>query len=257
MRKMNMRRPVALALILLIFMILFIAVIVTVFIIRPPADDSAAEAEEIVIVSEIPPVTPSVSPEPEPSPESEPEPSPELEPEEPETEEPPARVITSAAARMRIPALNLDYEVQSMGADDTGTMLIAPALEVVSWFDRSAIPGNEGNAIFGAHNLWRGERSKIYRLDELEIGDELEIEYDDGTILRFFLESVFVYELKTAPAYLIMDTKGEPRLTLITCKPPFNPSTGTSDNRIVAIFKEEGVFVFPDPPVEKFPPDEP
>jgi len=198
--------------------------------------------------------SPPPAPEPEPSPEPEPEP----EPEEPKPEEEPAlTVLTSLPARMLIPALELDYEVQSMGADATGTMMVAPALEVVSWFDRSPIPGNEGNAIFGAHNTWKGKHSKIYDLDGLEIGDEMEIEYEDGTSLRFLLESVFVYELRTAPAHLIMDPGGEQKVTIITCKPPFNAQRGTSDYRIVAIFKEESLFVFPEPPVEKYPPRDP
>lgn len=166
-------------------------------------------------------------------------------------------VLTSLPVRMRIPALSLDYEVQGTGADSNGTMQIVPALEMVSWFTRSSIPGNEGNAILGAHNTWGGVRSKVFTLDELGIGDELYIDYADGTTIRFLLESVFVYELRTAPAHLIMDVRGEARVTLITCKWPFNTTTGTSDNRIVAIFKEESVFVIPDPPIEPFPPREP
>ena len=169
-------------------------------------------------------------------------------------EETPEVMITSLPSRMRIPALSLDYEIQVTGADASGTMQIYPALEVISWFDRSSIPGNKGNAILGGHNAWKGVRSHIYKLDSLEIGDELEIVYADGSSLLFKLESVFVYPLATAPAYQIMDVHGVARLTLITCKAPFNHVTGTSDNRIVATFKEESVFVIPDPPIRPFPP---
>jgi len=211
------------------------------------------------VLAEAPPVTvtpaPTPSPSPTPEPTADPEPEPPDDPDLPDFYVPPEeRQLTEQPTRMRIPALSLDYEITSMGADANGTMKVAPGIEIVSWFDRSAIPGNEGNAIFGAHNSWSGVRSQVYTLDQLEVGDLLEIDYEDGTYLRFFLESVFVYELKTAPANLIMDTKGDARLTLITCKAPFNTVTGTSDNRIVAIFKEEGVFVYPDPPIEKFPP---
>ena len=163
-------------------------------------------------------------------------------------------ILTSRPVRMRIPALSLDYIVQGTGADESGTMQIVPALAVISWFELSSIPGNRGNAIFGGHNSWGGVRSRIFTLDGMEIGDELIIEYADGTSLRFLMESVFVYELKTAPAHLIMNVLGEARVTLITCKGPFNTTIGTSDNRIVAVFKEEGVFEVPDPPIEKFPP---
>jgi len=198
------------------------------------------------VVETEPPATPELDSEPE-APET-PEPT---DPPTPEIEE---IEITSLPVRMRIPALSLDYEVQGTGADSSGTMLIVPALEITSWFTRSAIPGNKGNAILGGHNTWRGAHSRLFTLDALEIGDEMEIEYADGTSLRFLMESVFVYPLATAPAHLIMDVRGEARVTLITCKGPYNSSIGTSDNRIVAIFKEESVFVIPDPPVKPFPP---
>lgn len=170
-----------------------------------------------------------------------------------ETTQPQEEVITSIPVRMRIPALSLDYEVQSMGADRSGTMMIAPYREVISWFDRSAIPGNEGNSIFGGHNTWGGVKSRLFNLYDVRIGDELEIDYADGTTLRFRLESVFIYRLKSSPADLIMDVGGEARVTLITCKWPYNRRIGTSDHRIVATFREESVFVIPDPPIRPYP----
>ena len=172
----------------------------------------------------------------------------------PETIEAPEPVLTSLPARMRIPALSLDYEIRSMGADGNGTMMIAPYREKITWFDQSAIPGNSGNAIFGGHNTWGGVRSLLFDLYEMKIGDEMEIEYADGTTLRFRLESVFIYRLRSSPANLIMDVGGEARVTLITCRWPYNRNLGTSENRIVATFKEESIFVMPDRPVIPYPP---
>lgn len=165
--------------------------------------------------------------------------------------------IASIPVRMRIPELSLDYAMASMGADSRGNMMIAPALEVVSWFNLSAIPGNGGNAILGGHNAWGGARSRLFAMDNLRVGSVMEIEYEDGTSRIFRLESVFVYPLLTAPAHLIMDVRGEARVTLITCKWPFSTAMGTSENRIVAIYKEESVFVIPVPPVLPYPPLEP
>ena len=162
--------------------------------------------------------------------------------------------LTVAPVRMRIPSLAMDYEIQGTGADQNGTMQVVPSISVISWYKQSAIPGNDGNAIMAGHNTWRGERSPLYSMDDLPIGSEMVIEYEDGTVAYFMLESVFVYKLKTAPVDKILDMKGDARVTLITCKPPFNLVTGTSDNRIVAIFKEESVFVIPNPPIEPFAP---
>ena len=248
MRKRYVRLPVVIAIVLcFVAALAACGVFIANMMLAPePPPGLGREPPSAVVL------TPAPSPVPTPVPTPTPEPtgSPEL----PEFFLPPGeRQITELPVRMRIPALSLDYEIQSTGADRNGTMQVAPGIEVISWFDRSAIPGNEGNSIFGGHNSWSGVSSKIYTLDKLEIGELMEIDYDDGTCLRFFLESVFVYALKTAPSHLIMDPDGDARVTLITCKAPFNTVTGTSDNRIVAIFKEESVFVFPDPPIEKFP----
>jgi len=246
--------------VLLVLFILFSIGMYLLNLFNPAPESAAIDVNMPAFETEEPP-EPTFSPSPAPpentDPSVEPEEPEEQEPDEavePEALEPPDPGLEALPVRMSIPALSLDYEVRPTGADKTGTMQIVPALAVISWFELSSIPGNKGNAILGGHNTWRGERSRIYHLDRLEIGDELIIEYDDGTSLSFFMESVFVYLLETAPANLIMDVGGEARLTLITCKPPFNAATGTSDNRIVATFKEERMFVIPDPPIEPYPP---
>jgi len=222
------------------------SIILGVYILSTP--ESLAADVELPVFSEDP--LPTQPPAPKPEPSTEPGTKPTDEP-EPPVEEP--RVITAFPVRMHIPFFSLDYEIQMTISDERGNMQIAPEREIISWFDLGAIPGNEGNAIFGGHNIWRGVRSLLYDLDEMVVGDVMIIDYDDGTSLTFILESVFVYPLATAPAHLIMAVNTEPRVTLITCKPPFNRTTRTSDNRIVAIFREESVFVYPDPPVEPFP----
>ena len=174
-------------------------------------------------------------------------PAPEPEP------EPPVLRVTAPPVRMRIPALSVDADVEATGFDDTETMMIVPSADILSWLQEGPIPGNAGNAILGGHNRWKGATGQLLYLDELQIGDEMEIDYADGTGLSFRLESVFVYPLATADADTIMDLEGEARVTVITCKDPYNPATGTSDNRIIAIFKEESDFLFPDPPIEPFP----
>ena len=167
---------------------------------------------------------------------------------------PMAPLIEAWPVWMYIPALNVDAEVLDTGTDYVfDSMEIAPSASIISWWRESVIPGNKGNAIFGGHNRWRGENGQLLHMDTLEVGDEMEIIYADGTSLKYRLESVFVYPLATAPARIIMYTGGETRVTLITCKDPYNPAIGTSDNRIIGIFKPAEGFEIPDPPVAPFP----
>ena len=160
-------------------------------------------------------------------------------------------LLTAFPVRIVIQNLEIDAEIQPTGRDGN-TMAIVPSASIISWYKLSSIPGNKGNALLAGHRLYSGQHSNLSDLDHLEIGDEMIITYSDGNSSRFLLESVFVYKLATAPAAKIMDLSGDARVTLITCKAPFNPKTGTSDYRIVAVFKEESVFVIPDPPIEPF-----
>jgi len=205
-------------------------------------DETAAKAEETSIIPTSP-VQPTISFQPEPD-----TPLPESTPQEPKYVP-----LTSIPVGMTIPALDVDTEIQPTGRDGN-TMAIIPSPTIISWYELSAIPGNEGNCLLAGHRAWNGQKGRLASLDTLSIGDEMTIQYEDGSSNKFLLESVFVYALATAPADKIMDVNGEARVTVITCKEPFNPATGTSDFRIVATFKEESVFVIPDPPIEPLPP---
>lgn len=132
-------------------------------------------------------------------------------------------------------------------------MEVAPSALIISWYKEGAVPGAEGNALLAGHNRYSGVDGPIKGLDTLEIGDLLEIDYEDGQTRSFALESVFVYPLKTAPSAEIMRLDGKARVTVITCKGPFNKDWGTSENRIVAVFVPAEGFVVPDPPVTAIP----
>ena len=167
--------------------------------------------------------------------------------------EPEYKPIEAWPVRLRIPSLSVDEPIEDTGIDASGAMEIVPSPYIISWLRECAIPGNIGNSFIAGHNRWRGEQGSLYYLDLLEVGDTMEIDYDDGTTLIFKCESVYSYTLATAPAHMIMREDGPARVTVITCMEPFNPVTGTSDYRIVAIFKEESVFNYPDRPIKPFP----
>lgn len=171
-----------------------------------------------------------------------------------ETPSPTPEVITAEPVRILIPAIGVDAEMVGTEKDEKlNTMAIDPSASTVSWYRERVIPGNEGNAILGGHNKWKGQKGVIADLGKLTIGDELTILYEDGTARRFCLESIFEYAYKTAPGNEIMSRDGPARITIITCSGTFNTVMGTSENRLVAIFRPEEVFVTPDPPVTPFP----
>ena len=209
--------------------------------------NSGANHEPVLLDTPPPSVEPSAEPSAEPTVPSEP-------PIPSETPSPSPPPITAEPVNIKIPALELDCEIKPTVYDKHNkTMDVYPDARIISWYTNSPIPGNEGGCILAGHNKWKGRDGALLNLDTLSIGDSLTVTYDDDTSLEFFLESVFVYALQTAPSSEIMSTDGETRITVITCKEPFNRLWGTSENRIVAVFKPAEGFVVPDPPVTPIP----
>ena len=216
----------------------------------PPEEEYLSPPLETSVPTPPPPEspeTPSSSAQPAPTPAPTPEPTPEP--------------FTAHPVRMKIPALKLDCPVEATQHNEAlDTMNIAPDAQIISWYDRSAIPGNPGNAIFGGHNRWSKKNGALLYLDKLEPGDSMTLDFEDGTTRDFILESAHVYYLPTAPSDEIMTlcpAEALPRLTIITCKDPFNKTWGTSANRIVAIFRPAEGYVLPEPRPTPFPTVEP
>ncbi len=200
------------------------------------------------VFDETPAAEPSVSETPEP-----PSPEPSVF-DTPSAEPSPSAEIISEPVWVIIPAIGTDAELAGTERDEkAGSMAIYPSASVISWYKERPIPGNEGNAILAGHNKWKGEKGAVADLGALEIGDEMTIRYNDGSERLFLLESLFEYELKTAPSGEIMSGDGPARVTVITCSGKFNTKLGTSENRLVAVFKPAEVFVTPEPPITPIP----
>ena len=230
---MNMKKQL-----IAVFFVVALIICLALFSFMHPAQETPLDAPESAAPIEAPspddtPVAALVVTPHKPSPKPEPEPEPELE------QEPEPEPLKEWPVWMYIPALRVDAEITDTGIDyAVNSMEVAPSGEIISWWRDSSIPGNAGNSIFASHNRWSGKKGQLFDMDTLQRGDVLVIVYADGSSRSFYLESVIVYALATAPASEIMDLRGEAKITIITCKAPFNPNTGTSDNRIVAVFKE-------------------
>lgn len=68
----------------------------------------------------------------------------------------------------------------------------------------------------------------------MEIGEEVAIEYNDGSVRYFKVRSVDTYYLYELPP-TVMGLGGDTRLTLITCLGDFNHDIGTSEHRVVVV----------------------
>lgn len=160
-----------------------------------------------------------------------PESIPEMHPEETQT----AAIEYAQPTRMVYDAIGLDADVDAVGMDDDA-MGVIPSNEIISWFNLSCNPGEQGNVILAAHRNWKREPGPFYHLDKCTVGDTASITDASGTIWHYMVDSIEIIDYINPPSY-VMDSGGDERVTLITCTGTYNSQYGTAEQRIVVILK--------------------
>lgn len=141
---------------------------------------------------------------------------------------------TAAIARLVIPAAEIDAPVVTKGVDESGVMQSPDNAFDTAWYDFSAKPGFGGNAVFSGHvDYIRVGRAVFWNLKDLQPGDVIEVQLEDGTMYRYAVNSLNQYDAATAPVDQIVGPTAMDTVTLITCSGTFNASTGQYDKRLV------------------------
>lgn len=138
----------------------------------------------------------------------------------------------NADVRLRIPALNVDAAVTTLGFDGAGGFAVPTTAGGVGWYEFSAYPGAAGNAVLGGHLNWRGDRGVFDRLDELSAGDMIYVDTAAGQVAYQVVGSQSV-TAQTPFADILGERSGPSTLTLFTCGGTFSTVAGAYDRRTV------------------------
>jgi LPXTG-site transpeptidase (sortase) family protein len=123
--------------------------------------------------------------------------------------------------------------VREVGVATNGEMEI-PGADEIGWYRWSPSPGHAGSAVLAAHIAYNGSDGVFRYLDDVEIGEVVSVDYDDGTVRDFEIIEKSQYRKDKLPFDRIFAKDGEPILTLITCGGTFNQSLRSYDDNIVA-----------------------
>jgi Sortase domain len=132
------------------------------------------------------------------------------------------------AARLRIPALQIDAAVLPVGQTASGTMdaptskaLHSPYWTSVFWYDQGAVPGQDGNAVIAGHvDRVGGDPAVFWSLSSLAAGDKVFVVMANGKLLQFVVNRVVRYPANTPSQDGINAVFGPAsghHLNLITC----------------------------------------
>ena len=107
--------------------------------------------------------------------------------------------------------------------------------KVAAWLTESVSPGEEGNAIINGHVRWKKVAGIFSILPDLTHGEEIVIEYGDGSTKPFYVDTVDYITIDDVPDWVMAYDTGDVRMTLITCHGDWNSSAGTANERVVVV----------------------
>ena len=140
-----------------------------------------------------------------------------------------------------LPSARIRAAVVQVGLTHDGAMGSPDNPFVVGWFNRSAIPGEPGNALLGGHRDYQDRDGHIdvgvcWELDETRVGDQL-IMFNQTRNHYFVYDIVDKVTIRpdSEEAVKYLSQTRESVVTLITCSGDFDEETHSYAERIVVV----------------------
>ncbi|KQN41644.1 class F sortase [Frigoribacterium sp. Leaf44] len=139
-----------------------------------------------------------------------------------------------APAAVSVPAIGLDAPLIGLGIADDGAMEVPVDADDVGWFTGGGKPGGRGPTVIAAHVDSASGPAVFARLDELVVGDRVDVTTVDGGVVSYAVTEVVDVPKAEFPTTRVFGAQPTDRLRLITCGGVFDRGSGHYDqNRVV------------------------
>lgn len=129
----------------------------------------------------------------------------------------------SIPIRLRIPAIAIDAPfADPLGLAQNGEVEVPNGYEEVGWYKHGPTPGELGPAVVLGHVDSVAGPAVFYSLGQLSLGDEIEIEREDGSIAVFEVTALERYAQDDFPTELVYGNIDHAGLRLVTCTGVFD-----------------------------------
>lgn len=138
--------------------------------------------------------------------------------------------------RILIPSIGVEGFIQRVGVDQNYQIAVPSNVHLAGWYVNSVKPGEIGLSIMDGHRDGSKIGGIFRNIVQLQKGDELQIEYGDGSIKKFLI--VEVHQVPTEDAYALMYEKKysiERQLNLVSCGGKYSKSQNTYEDRIIVV----------------------
>jgi hypothetical protein len=135
--------------------------------------------------------------------------------------------------RVVIDVIGISAAIAAVGLEPDGTLSPPSDPSTVGWHSGSRIPGDRGPAVMVGHVDSAHGPAVFAGLDDLEVGDVIDVEGGDGGIVSFQVSSVTRHPKHAFPTDAVYGPTPDSELHLITCGGSFDRETGYADNVVV------------------------
>ncbi len=144
-------------------------------------------------------------------------------------------ILKSLPETLVIPKISVKANVEYVGVTSNGTIGTPSSPQDVAWYQSGTIPGQIGTAIIDGHlDNWLGFPAVFWKLQKLELGDEVDIVTKEGQTLHFVVNKINSYDYNDPNAVTeIFSEDGTPTIRLITCEGGWIQKQQTYDKRLV------------------------
>jgi sortase (surface protein transpeptidase) len=132
-----------------------------------------------------------------------------------------------------VPAIEVDSPLIDLGLREDRTLEVPADGTTAGWFTGSPAPGQIGPAVIAAHVDWDHRPGVFFRLRDLERGDEVVVDRQDGSTARFEVLEVEQYPKDAFPTERVYGDIDHAGLRLITCGGEFDRAARSYRDNVV------------------------
>ena len=147
----------------------------------------------------------------------------------------PAQEVSSGIPiRLKIPEINVDAPLESVGLTAQGAAGVPEDPSDAAWLDAGPRPGEEGSAVIDGHFGWKDGIPAVFDdLSKLHTGDKLYVEDESGATTVFVVREIRTYGADEDASSVFSSTDGRAHLNLITCEGVWNAAQQNYSDRLV------------------------
>ncbi len=146
----------------------------------------------------------------------------------------PGKIISEIPIRLRIPAINIDAKIESVGLTEQKVMGVPEGPANAAWFDLGPRPGEIGSAVIDGHfGTIDGISAVFNNLHTLQKGDKIYTEDEKGVPTIFTVRELRTYEEYDSSTEVFHSSDNKAHLNLITCEGQWKDGEQNYSKRLV------------------------